>query len=81
VSYPLKTQAGTGTIRFSTGTKQGEQALIWELNVLSKNEQAPQDDAIFKKWLNDAHDVVERWFFALIEGELERMFDRGAGHA
>jgi uncharacterized protein (TIGR04255 family) len=81
VSYPLKTPAGTGTIRFSTGAKQGQPALIWELNVVSTNEQAPQDDGIFKKWLNDAHEVVERWFFALIEGELERMFDQGAANA
>ena len=81
VSYPLMTPAGTGTVRFSTGTSHGQQALIWELNVLSTDEHAPQNDGIFKKWLNDSHDVVEQWFFALIEGELEQMFDQGTTNA
>lgn len=76
VSYPLELPAGTGTVRLATGLRKGKPALVWELHVVSTNEQAPQDGATFEAWLQRSHDVVEQWFFALIEGALERQFEQ-----
>jgi uncharacterized protein (TIGR04255 family) len=33
--------------------------------------------ASFSKWLDEAHDLTDEWFFKMIEGELERRFAGG----
>jgi uncharacterized protein (TIGR04255 family) len=76
-TYPLAAPPGTGTIRFTTGAKKGKPAIIWESNILSVGNQTPQDAEAFEQWLRSAHDVAETWFFAIIKGELEELFDKG----
>ncbi|MFO8074188.1 MAG: TIGR04255 family protein [Polyangia bacterium] len=76
-TYRLESPPGIGSVRFSTGAKQERPALLWELNILSQDDQVPQDEHAFEKWLTQAHEVIELWFFALIEGDLERMFEGG----
>jgi uncharacterized protein (TIGR04255 family) len=50
--------------------------LIWEISVHSKDEDAPKLTELetFWSWLGSAHDVIEKWFFKLIEGDLEKQF-------
>jgi len=75
MNFDLKTPRGVGSIRLGTGTKKERPALIWDLNITSSNNECPQNIEHFKNWLITAHDVAEKWFFALIEGDLERQFE------
>jgi len=76
-TWRLERPAGVGSIAFSTGTREGRPALIWEIKVQSNDEQVPQESDALENWLAKAHEVVETLFFALIEGEMERAFDAG----
>ncbi|MBU1661088.1 MAG: TIGR04255 family protein [Chloroflexi bacterium] len=80
IGYPLQQPKGQGIVRFASGRKGQDLGLIWELMVHSQNEDAPQLTALetFWAWLCKAHDdVIEKWFFALIEGDLEQQFRGG----
>ena len=79
--YPLSEPPGEGVMRLSTGRKGQERGVIWELVVRSEEEDVPQltDADDFWKWLSSAHDVIEAWFDAFIEGELEERFGRENG--
>jgi uncharacterized protein (TIGR04255 family) len=76
LGYVLDTPPGRGIVQFSTGHKGQEPALIWEISVHSKDEDAPKLTELetFWSWLGSAHDVIEKWFFKLIEGDLEKQF-------
>jgi uncharacterized protein (TIGR04255 family) len=79
LGYPLETPPGHGIVRLATGHKGQEPAVVWEIVVHSENEDAPQLTALetFWDWLLSAHSVIEDWFFALIEGDLEQRFRGG----
>ena len=79
IGYPLRVPPGRGIVRLATGHKAQEPALIWEIVVHSENEDAPKltDLQTFWDWLGSAHDVIEDWFFTLIEGGLEARFRGG----
>jgi uncharacterized protein (TIGR04255 family) len=76
VGYPIFRPKGQGLIRIASGRRGQEPALIWELVIHSKDEDSPQLTALgnFWTWMQDAHNVAEEWFFALIAGELDREF-------
>jgi hypothetical protein len=73
-SFPLQEPEGTITVRFSTGFRNQEPALIWETLVMSDAAQAPDLAEGFAKWLSAAHTLTDDWFFKLIEGDLLRRF-------
>lgn len=77
VQYALTAPRAVASIGFSTGDRRGKPSLLWELTILSTNDDAPADAAAFETWLGGAHDIVEKWFFALIEGELDQAFNGG----
>jgi uncharacterized protein (TIGR04255 family) len=79
VAYPLKDPNSVGTLRFAMGAQSGKPALIWEL-VIQATSDVPQETSQFETWLRKAHDILEGWFFSLIEGELEIEFE-GTSHA
>lgn len=62
-------------IRLGSGTVEGKKSLIWETTFRTEEQ-----GIILKSleslttWLTDAHNVIEDWFFKIIEGELERRF-------
>jgi uncharacterized protein (TIGR04255 family) len=76
VGYRVSEPSGQGTISFSTGNIGQAEGLIWELTFRSLGNDAPRLDNIteFLAWLNGAHDIIEKWFFSLIEGELHDSF-------
>jgi uncharacterized protein (TIGR04255 family) len=75
LDYPLSAPRGVGAICLGTGTSRGQPSTIAEVFVLSTAADAPTDAPAFEKWLVAAHEVVERWFFAMIEGDLEKAFE------
>lgn len=74
-SFPSQKPDGTIHLRFIRGKKENEDALIWETMVQSMGERAFQTTDNIQKWLNDAHNLTDDWFFKLIAGELERRFE------
>lgn len=77
-AYRCTKPAGDVLARFRTGQLRGEQAIIWETTVRSQGDATPKQRDDFAQWLTDAHEVTHKWFFTLIEGELERTFRSGA---
>lgn len=74
VGFPLKRPPGVGYVQIGNGAHDSAPALVWDLSIASTGQHAPRMDATFAQWLNDAHAVIESWFFALIENKLEREF-------
>lgn len=75
LSYPIATPQATLQVRFATGKLKEEEALIWEIWCSSENPAFSIGDAAFIKWLEGAHQAVEKCFFKLIEGELLKEFE------
>lgn len=76
IGYPITQPKGQVIIRFATGTVGQANGLVVELIFLSTGSDAPQLTNLidFMAWVNDAHDIIEHWFFSLIEGELQSRF-------
>lgn len=70
----LDSLPGDGIVRFATGMREGQPILVWEIIIVSHRIPASRVRDAFADWLNQAHEVAEHWFFALIEGELLRRF-------
>lgn len=73
-SFKCQKPNGVVTLKVSTGLKNNEPALIFEL-LLSQNENVPIMPDGFKPWLDSAHSILEDWFFKIISGDLERRFN------
>ncbi len=78
-SFPSTTPNGVMIFRIARGTRKKDDAktdaLIWEMIVDSSEENSPGNKEIFLKWIDQAHDLTDDWFFKIIEGELERRFE------
>lgn len=70
LTLPMKAPAGVCGLTFSTGQAWGRPALVWQLEAQARGGDVPQDEPSLSQWLEDAHAVVEKWFFALSEGKL-----------
>ncbi len=71
-SFPCAKPKATITLRFGRGKKQDTDALMWETLVQSKFPVIPKLPSELDRWLNDAHDITEDWFFKLVENLVER---------
>ena len=65
---------GVVQLKYATGKKAEAHALIFELSVQTAGQDVPSMPQVFEAWSEKAHDVIEDWFFKLIEGDLERRF-------
>lgn len=76
MSLRLKKPEGIGTLMFGTGESDNKTGILWQIIIRTHPRSVPQscDDII--KWTDDAHDVVDRWFFTLARGSLMDSFDR-----
>ena len=74
--FPSTRPPGSISLRFTLGEKDGELALIWHTVVASLNgdQFVPSSSAGILEWVTQAHELVDDWFFKLIEGDLERRF-------
>lgn len=73
-SFSHRHPEGIVTLRFATGRRENESAIVWETLVVSEGSQAPALPDQISDWLSGAHEITDDWFFKLIEGELERRF-------
>ena len=77
VAFPVTKPAGEIKLRFAKGKKlTGEKgdALIWEMVLNSVKTDTPKNVEGIKQWINEAHCLIEKWFFRMIEGNLEARF-------
>lgn len=65
---------GLVTLGFASGTVHDAPALVWETAVQSNGAQIPAMPAALSHWLENAHQIIHDWFFALIAGDLEKEF-------
>ncbi len=81
MNYPLSKPNGKGQIQVGTAKNKisQEELLIWEIQVTSVNDQAPdiKNADNFDHWLDDAHAVIHEWFFSLVQGKLFDQFTKG----
>jgi len=75
--FTLKCNQPESTInlRFARGNKQNLDALFWETFVATSLDHIPELPSELEKWLQDSHNVLEDWFFKLVEGDLLRSFE------
>ena len=73
-SFPHDIPGGLMTLRFAVGKHREQPALIWETLVQTARNSIPALPDGFSKWLDQAHELTDDWFFKLIDGELERRF-------
>jgi uncharacterized protein (TIGR04255 family) len=66
---------GIAYLRFVRGQREGEDALVWELSVQSTDEETPQDENALMTWASSAHDLIEYWFFNMLDEELLAEFE------
>lgn len=72
--FPTHKPKGETILKFATGLRHNNPAMIWETRVHTPGSQLPVMPDGFSDWLTQAHDLAEDWFFQLIEGELEKRF-------
>ncbi|MCG2767232.1 MAG: TIGR04255 family protein [Chloroflexota bacterium] len=75
LSFALEDPKGTLHVRFARGEREGSPSVVWETNIQSSGEDAPQSKEVILGWADKAHGVTEDWFFETIEGDLQRRFE------
>ncbi len=73
--FPIKDPQGVVQLKYATGKRAEAHALILELLIQSAGKDVPLMPHGFETWATKSHDIVEDWFFKLIEGDLERRFE------
>ena len=79
VTYPLTKPLGIVTLMIANGTRDGRPSVMWETSVLSKGRRVPDAMEKWETWFDEAHGVMDKWFFALVRGKLLSNFE--AEHA
>ena len=74
-SFPSAKPKGAVHLRFVRGKRKDIDALIWETHVQSIGDDAPKVKDEIRRWVVNAHELTDDWFFKMIEGELLRRFE------
>lgn len=56
------------------GKSDNKEAIVWDINFRSINEEINSFPEGFENWLNGAHHCIDDWFRKTIKGDLERRF-------
>jgi uncharacterized protein (TIGR04255 family) len=77
IGYMILKPKGQALIHLGNGMVGQKRGTVWELLFRSEGKDTPDfsDTRNFLAWLTDAHNVLENWFFALIEGKLKNKFE------
>lgn len=74
-SFPSTRPGGAAHLRFVKGKRKGKNALIWETQVQSIGDDVPKTKDKITLWAKEVHELIDDWFFKIIEGELIRRFE------
>jgi uncharacterized protein (TIGR04255 family) len=75
VAYPLSKPLGVVQLMMAIGKRGNRPSIIIETTVQSQEDAVPKKEEDWEQWLRDAHAVSDRWFFALVRGELLEEFE------
>jgi uncharacterized protein (TIGR04255 family) len=75
ISLSLKEPRGIGTLVFASGESDNRTGILWQLIIRTHPDFVPNSAEGIISWVNDAHGVVDDWFFKLARGELMKTFD------
>ena len=78
LSYRLTKPQATGTLSLATGESADKPGILWSIIIRSYPGHVPDTHEKIMSWSDEAHDVVDRWFFTLARGSLMETFDREA---
>lgn len=74
--YELEEPKALAGINMTIGQANTKPALIFEIVVHTAPGSAPQSEEAFEDWLTAAHRIVDKWFFALVRGQLLEGFEK-----
>lgn len=74
ITFPSAQLKGLLTNQIGTGLSNNVPSIVWEIGFASDDDLPDIFSSNFVDWLDNAHSLIERWFFYAIEGELERVF-------
>jgi uncharacterized protein (TIGR04255 family) len=80
LSLPVHKPEALATVSFGSGMRDQSPVVIWELMLQSEGEYAPQQPAVLESWIDDAHSLLEKWFFTLCRGKLLNQFEGSHGN-
>lgn len=66
-------QAG---LNIALGQARDKPAILFDIVVQTTASDVPQTMDTFARWIDDAHRVVDKWFFALVRGDLLTSFEK-----
>jgi uncharacterized protein (TIGR04255 family) len=81
LNFPLSKPKGIGALVFANGARENRPSIIMEILIRSDASDVPQSPAAFATWIDDAHAIVDKWFFTLCRGDLLRRFEEKPAHA
>lgn len=73
-SFPSVEPKGAVHLRFIRGKRKDIDALVWETQVQSIDDDVPKVKDQITTWVVSAYRLTDDWFFKMIEGELLRRF-------
>lgn len=74
-TFDCSSPKATINLRFARGKKRGVDALFWETFITTSSNDIPELPSELENWLESAHNILEDWFFKLVEGDLLRRFE------
>jgi len=73
-SFPSTEPKGAIHMRVVKGKIKTSDALLWETMVNVIGKDVPQEKSKIFDWVKSAHELTHKWFFKIIEGDLQRRF-------
>ena len=75
LAYPLLKPRASGRLALAYGITSDPSSFLLEISIDSAKNAVPDSENGMMQWLDDAHDVVDKWFFGLIRGDLLTRFE------
>lgn len=76
LAYPLSKPKASGRLAFAFGGASDPSNLLLEISIDSAKNGVPDSVSGIMQWLDDAHRIVDKWFFGLVRGELLNRFEQ-----
>lgn len=75
LAFALTQPTATGMLTFATGRHKEKPSIILQLTIGAKDKDTPSNRDSFSAWVDQAHTVIDRWFFTLCRGALLNTFE------
>lgn len=74
-SFPSSEPKGVIQMRIFKGKPRSPDAILLETVVGLADENIPQEKNDIFDWVKSAHELIHKWFFKIIDGDLRRRFE------